>query len=98
MAWMFRWWHALLGSMAREGGSDRWVQPANEITRAISAGTVPALGARPAMGVESPVLQSREFDPPEHAFEADEAEIEVKAPAAQERAEPRRRRRWHRAA
>ncbi|WP_322796626.1 hypothetical protein [Tepidiforma sp.] len=41
MAWIIRWWRALLDRVLHRGGDDAWVEPWNAITRAV-LGQAPA--------------------------------------------------------
>lgn len=87
MAWMLRWWQAILSALQ---GNDRelhgWVEPSNAITRAIL--TAPLPGA--AMAAAQPVSQAAA----EPVAPAAEAPLEAEtAPAVRTR-----RRRWSRAA
>ena len=86
MAWMLRWWQALLAKLQSRDADLRWVEPGNAITRAILSGAVPPL---PAARSEAPVAPAGadESTPPPPAVET-EAEPAV----------PTRRRRAGRAA
>ncbi len=46
MAFLLRWWQSLLHALSKGGGKeDGWVEPGNEITRAILTGSLAGLPA-----------------------------------------------------
>ena len=103
MALLIRWWRSLLGALSFRGDeSAHWVEPANDITRAILSGQplwLPAQVDVAAVGAEAPDVAVEVAAPalPEVA-----ARVEVEESAAEERREVpptrTRRRRGRRAA
>jgi hypothetical protein len=98
MAILIRWWRAVLRALSlRRDANSRWIQPANEITRAVLSGEplwLPAYDpsvelprvARPAVKEPEPIVEPAAAVP--EAFVAEAAEIE--APAAAEAEQPER--------
>lgn len=93
MASPLGWLRALLALLQRRFQSDsgeRWVEPGNEITRAILAGTVPLLAAPIRPSAEAPTAAAVaaseplavEHTPLPQVEVALEVEPEVEAPAA----------------
>lgn len=104
MVLLIRWWRSLLAALSFRGDeSAHWVEPANDITRAILSGQplwLPAQAETTAVGVEAPAVAVEVAAPallPEVA-----AQVEVEESAAEERREVpptrTRRRRGRRAA
>lgn len=107
MASLFGWWRALL-ALIQAKQETRWVEPSNEITRAILSGHVPELAPRQvrvAPASAAPMAASKTTFVPAPladmpgplAAEPAAAAIE-EAPAAAEGPARSRRRRSHRAA
>ena len=91
MAFLLRWWQSFLHTLSFSGGGqgDGWVEPGNEITRAILSGDV---GALPALQLEAAeATQMADYDPrPAQAdapVSADVADEALEAPAAEEQRE-----------
>ena len=91
MAFLLRWWQSFLHTLSFSGGGqgDGWVEPGNEITRAILSGDV---GALPALQLEAAeATQMADYDPrPAQAdapVSADVADEALDAPAAEEQRE-----------
>lgn len=99
MAFLLRWWQSFLQALTR-GGSDKesgWVEPGNDITRAILTGGVPALPgllfetnglAEQTLAEEPPLVETGlpvEPDSPDAAIEAPAAEEQAEAPATRTR-------------
>ncbi|MBA4178966.1 MAG: hypothetical protein C0506_00090 [Anaerolinea sp.] len=101
MPLLLRWWRALLNLVSlHRDDSAHWVEPANDITRAVLSGQplgLPALSEPAAAVTEEPDVIVEVAAP-----ELPEIAAEVEAAAAEERREVpatrTRRRRGHRAA
>lgn len=107
MAFVFRWWQSFLHALSLGGNSkdDGWVEPGNEITRAVLSGAVMGLSRLGFETIEVPAIAvAEELVAVEHDLPTVEElpGVEVEAPAAaQQREAPTtrtRKRRGHRAA
>ena len=106
MAILLRWWRSLLDLLPLHGDdSARWVEPANDITRAILSGQtlwLPELAETAPVVTETPAVPDVAVEVATPTLPEIAAEMEEAAPAAEERRETpatrTRRRRGRRAA
>lgn len=100
MAFLLRWWQSFVHALSLGGGAknDGWVEPGNEITRAILSGAVTGLPMLRAEAVELPEIMALGLP---LVTEAPGEVLEEPAAAEQQREAPAtrtRKRRGHRAA
>ena len=107
MAFVFRWWQSLLHalSLGGSGKDDGWVEPGNEITRAVLSGAVMGLSRFQNETIEvSAIAVAAALVPTEPDLPIVEhlSGVEVEALAAEQQREAQtirpRKRRGHRAA
>lgn len=105
MAILLRWWRSLLDLLPFRGDdSDRWVEPANDITRAILSGQtlwLPALAETAPVSTEAPAAPDVVVEVAAAALGEVAAEVEEGTAAEERREAPAtrtRRRRGRRAA
>ena len=89
MAFLLRWWRSFLDALSLGGGNrtDGWVEPGNEITRAILSGAISDLPAFLIGAAELPTTVVADDPRPAESAESLAAELRdvpVEAPPAPE--------------